>query len=103
MKGFVVGLGATVPAGLNLDVAQAISADGSRIIGHGAGVAWMIEIEDSPACSADLNGDGVVDGADLASLLAAWGSTSTPADLNGDGIVDGADLATMLSLWNSTC
>lgn len=103
LKGFVVGLGATVPAGLNLDVAQAISADGSRIIGHGAGVAWMIEIEDSPACSADLNGDGVVDGADLASLLAAWGSSNSPADLNGDGIVDGADLATMLSLWNSTC
>ncbi|MCH2162524.1 MAG: DNRLRE domain-containing protein, partial [Phycisphaerales bacterium] len=31
---------------------------------------------------ADLNGDGLVDGADLAIVLADWGSTSSPADIN---------------------
>ncbi|MEY3022488.1 MAG: Dockerin type domain [Planctomycetota bacterium] len=47
---------------------------------------------------ADLNGDGVVGGADLAILLDAWG-TRGPADLNGDGVVGGADLAILLDAW----
>ena len=46
----------------------------------------------------DLNGDGVVDGADLGLLLGAWGG-SGPADLNGDGVVDGADLGLLLGVW----
>jgi hypothetical protein len=51
------------------------------------------------APSPDLNGDGVVDGADLATLLAQWG-TNGSADLNGDGIVNGADLAALLANWS---
>ncbi|MCA9283953.1 MAG: PQQ-binding-like beta-propeller repeat protein [Phycisphaerales bacterium] len=53
----------------------------------------------TPACAAaDLNCDGVVDGADLGALLGAWGGRG-PADLNGDGVVDGADLGEMLAAW----
>ena len=52
---------------------------------------------------ADLNGDGVVNGADLSILLAAWGAcppkAACPADLDGNGAVDGADLATLLAAW----
>ncbi len=52
---------------------------------------------------ADLNGDGIVNGADLAILLAAWGPCppkgACPADLNDDGIVNGADLAILLGEW----
>lgn len=51
-----------------------------------------------PSNPADLNGDGTVDGADLASLLSNWGGTGV-GDINGDGIVDGADLASLLSSW----
>jgi hypothetical protein len=51
------------------------------------------------ACVADLNDDGVVNGVDLAGLLAAWGTTNPAADLNGDGTVDGADLAALLAAW----
>lgn len=47
----------------------------------------------------DINGDGSVNGQDLATLLAAWGATSGPADINNDGIVNGSDLATVLSDW----
>jgi len=47
---------------------------------------------------ADLNGDGRVDAADLAVMLAAWGSTG-PGDLNLNGTVEGADLALLLSGW----
>jgi len=53
---------------------------------------------------ADLNGDGVVNGADLGILLSHWGtptlSTELKADLNGDGVVDGADLGILLSNWS---
>jgi membrane-associated phospholipid phosphatase len=48
----------------------------------------------------DLDGDGVVDGADLGELLAAWDEHGSEADLNGDGIVDGADLGVLLSNWS---
>jgi hypothetical protein len=47
---------------------------------------------------ADLNGDGVVDGADLGLLLGAWGTAE--ADLNGDGATDGADLGILLAAWS---
>lgn len=57
----------------------------------------------APACPADLNDDGQVDGADLGILLGAWGPCSggCPADLNGDGQVDGADLGELLGDWGS--
>lgn len=48
---------------------------------------------------ADINGDGIVDGADLARVLGAWGTSAPGADLNGDGTVDGADLALVLAAW----
>ena len=48
---------------------------------------------------ADINGDGVVDGADLARVLGAWGTSSPGGDLNGDGIVNGADLSILLAFW----
>lgn len=50
----------------------------------------------------DFNGDGTVDGADLATLLASWGACANPPcanDLNDDGVVNGADLATLLANW----
>ena len=50
---------------------------------------------------ADINGDGAVNGADLAVLLGAWGPNATsPADINDDGAVDGVDLAQVLSNWS---
>jgi len=50
----------------------------------------------------DLNGDGVVDGADLGILLNNWGECAgCEADLNGDGVVDGADLGILLNNWGS--
>lgn len=50
-------------------------------------------------CVADLNGDKVVDGADLGLLLTSWGNRGGSADLNKDGIVDGADLGLLLTNW----
>ena len=47
---------------------------------------------------ADLDGNGSVDAADLATLLSQWGTDGT-ADLSGDNIVGAEDLAMLLSMW----
>jgi len=52
-------------------------------------------------CPADLNEDGEIDGADLATILSAWGTFGGAADLNTDGVVDGADLTALLAAWGS--
>jgi hypothetical protein len=60
-----------------------------------------VELGEAP-CVADLNGDRVVDGADLSVVLAFWGSCETsdcPADFDGDGAVTGADLSVLLATW----
>jgi hypothetical protein len=49
----------------------------------------------------DLDGDGAVGAADLATLLSAWGSAGTAADLDLDGSVGAADLAVLLSAWGA--
>jgi hypothetical protein len=52
----------------------------------------------SSGSPADFNGDGVVNGADLGLLLAAWGSCpGCVEDLNGDGVVNGADIGLLLA------
>jgi len=58
-----------------------------------------VECEPKPP-TADLDGDGIVDGADLGLLLQQWGSGGS-ADLNGDGVVDGIDLGILLQQWGT--
>ena len=57
-------------------------------------------------CVGDIVTDGIVNGADLGTLLAYWGlTTSVPysqaSDINVDGRVDGADLGRLLSNWGA--
>ena len=71
---------------------------------------WMqfkniVEDIEVGALRGDVNGDGVVDVADIASVIsvmsASVGSGSpagNPADVNGDGVVDVADIATIISI-----
>lgn len=59
-------------------------------------------------CAADLDGDAVVNGLDLAILLGAWGPATPcppppPADLDGNCIVNGLDLAMLLAAWGDSC
>jgi hypothetical protein len=46
----------------------------------------------------DANGDGVIDGLDLAKVLGGWGQAE--GDVNGDGITDGSDLSMVLGNWS---
>jgi hypothetical protein len=48
-----------------------------------------------PSTPADLNGDGVVNGLDLAIVIGAWGAAA--GDVNGDGTTDGEDIAVLIS------
>jgi hypothetical protein len=48
----------------------------------------------------DIDGNGAVDGGDLAALLGNWGGSGA-TDLNGDGVTNGGDLATLLANWGS--
>ena len=60
----------------------------------------------SALCPADLNGDGVVDLADLGILLADFGCVAPgpcPGDIDGDGDTDLADLGILLSQFGTAC
>jgi hypothetical protein len=64
---------------------------------HATGFSVIGELPDT-TCTADLTGNGLVNGADLGLLLGAWELTAL-GDLNGDGITDGADLGLMLTAF----
>ncbi len=62
---------------------------------HPTATPWFRDVH-----PADLNGDGVVDGADLGILLNSWGPCAgCAADLNGNGFVNGADLGILLAAF----
>jgi hypothetical protein len=56
-------------------------------------------------CAADLDGNGGVDGIDLAIILNRWGTDGGKdypnADIDGNGTIDGADLAQILGSWGN--
>ena len=60
----------------------------------------IFRLQCEPSVPGDLDGDGLVNGFDLAILLSAWGTPA--ADLNGDGTTNGADLTSLLSAWSGT-
>lgn len=67
-----------------------------------SGFRWISRVTVPTPCPADLNIDGVVDGADMGLLLGAWGPGNGIADINRDGVVDGADMGLLLGAWG-TC
>lgn len=55
------------------------------------------------SCAGDVNGDGLVDGVDLANVIGSWGACAgCSGDFNGDGIIDGSDITLVLGGWG-TC
>lgn len=95
---FIAGLG---PDTANLEEPRAINL--AAIPGNQYVVIELVPGQpDCPStndCPADTDNDGVVGGADLATLLAAWG---TPvADLDNDGTTSGSDLAIVLAAWGN--
>ena len=66
-----------------------------------------VEIIDTcTTCPQDLNGDGAIDGFDLATVMAWWrtnGATYPSPDLDRNGVVDGKDLNAILTMWGTRC
>ena len=57
-------------------------------------------------CPEDINGDDVIDTADLGLLIAVFGQmppTIPEADINGDGVVDTADLGSLIAEFGNAC
>ncbi|MDA1106428.1 MAG: hypothetical protein O2855_07555, partial [Planctomycetota bacterium] len=73
------------------------------------GESWMVNINGDFAacggggnpCPTDLDGNGAMDGADLAILLGGWGGPD--GDIDGDGTTNGADLAALLGVFGTSC
>ncbi|MCB9837791.1 MAG: hypothetical protein H6813_00490 [Phycisphaeraceae bacterium] len=51
----------------------------------------------------DLNGDGIVDSADLGMLIRLFNTSTPGADFNNDGIVNSADLGSLISVFGQVC
>ncbi len=68
------------------------------VVEAGVDDVQVISYDCSVAIAGDINGDGVVNGADLGLLLGGWGQPGV-TDLNGDGITNGADLGILLGAW----
>ncbi|MFM1867709.1 MAG: hypothetical protein RL591_1117, partial [Planctomycetota bacterium] len=90
------------------DVLVAISIDGvgddilsAEQVTQGdiAGRITLLRTTDPPQ-SGDLNGDGFINGADLALLFQYWGLPGI-GDIDGDGTANGFDLTVLLSNWGA--
>ena len=60
----------------------------------------------TPNCPGDVNGDNMVNFADLNTLLDRWDTATAPnmnGDLDGDGFVSFADLNILLDRWDTSC
>jgi len=68
---------------------------------EGSGVDGEPRLVLTVPSSADLNGDLIVDAADLALLLGSWGACprDCAADMDQDGAVGGSDLSILLGAW----
>jgi len=84
-----------------------------RFIAEDAGAGSLIEaaVDDflvsaifcnpPPACYADFNGDGGIDGDDIAAFFQAWENAVSSADVNNDGGIDGEDVSTFFVAWEA--
>ncbi len=94
--------------GWDLEVANAVSADGRRIVGNGtdptgAQQAWLVVLPPRSACTADFNNDTRVDPDDLSDYITGFFSLPPDprTDFNGDLTVDPDDLSDFITMYFS--
>jgi hypothetical protein len=90
-----------INTGLNAFVTSDSDLDGNeRIIAH---VVDRGAYEFTGTCTGDVNGDGVIDLADLNRVLANYGQDTPFGDADGSGTVDMTDLNIVLSSFGAAC
>jgi hypothetical protein len=75
-----------------------VGAYGSTGLGTGTLTVTPGTTTCAPPCPADLDGNRIVNGADLGIVLGNWGNSGA-GDINGDGVVNGADLGAILGAY----
>lgn len=87
---------------------------GGRVFSHRGGhangaLSTFLFMGIYPGCpifaNADTNGDGVINFADLNTVLGAFGQTGfgAPGDVNDDGVINFADLNAVLGAFGASC
>jgi len=56
-----------------------------------------------PACAPDLNGDGVLDNADIGTFVTLFLASDPAADFNADAIIDNGDITAFVSAFLAGC
>ncbi len=73
----------------------------------GDAVINMTATPTAPACLADVNADGVVDGGDFTAFINSFGvgdpTVDPTADVNLDGVVDGDDFVAFINAFGAGC
>lgn len=90
---FGLGQVGALPTAIRIDNGGGYTTDELRV-----GLTWSSVLPAAaPPCIGDFDGNGLVDGSDLGTLLGDWGTAL--ADLDGDGTTNGADLGALLGHW----
>lgn len=97
--------GVLIPDGWLLSQATGLSADGRTVVGFGTNPqgdteAWRLVLP-PPACPGDVDGNAVVDFADVLQVLGVWGAVDVPEDLDGSGVVDFGDVLIVIGAWGA--
>ncbi len=74
---------------------------------NGNGVINVLAAPTAPACLADVNRDGVVDGSDFIAFINSFGigdvAVNNLADVNHDSIIDGSDFTDFINAFAAGC
>lgn len=62
-----------------------------------------LHITTTPACPADLNGDGLLNFFDISQFLGAFSAGDPAADFNADGLIDFFDVSAFLGAFAAGC
>ncbi len=57
----------------------------------------------APSCAADLNGDGIINFADVSAFIALYSANNIAADFNGDGIINFTDVSAFVAAFTAGC
>jgi len=109
--GVDAGNNALVPMGMELDfLGNARFADDTGTPDTGTGGDYIVDMGaierpgDTPsACTADVNGDGVLSPADFTAWIAAFNADAAGCDQNGDTLCTPADFTAWISNYNAGC